>query len=385
MKTDCRNFSGYRPCKIESVCDNCQSYSPIKASILIVHLGAIGAVVRSTSLLAKIREKYPQSFITWITDRPSEQLLKNHPLIDQVCSSENAEILSLQARIFDIALVIDKSAKAIGIAHRLECQQIIGFTQQPSTGAILPANAEAEELWSLGLDNHKKFFINKKSEVQLIAEALKLVKSADYKPEEFCYSMPLDVNENMLAASLRNQWQQDKRQPIIGLNTGCSNVIAAKKLTVEYNRNLIKKLISSGHRNIVLLGGPEDTQRNQQIAYGLNVIESPTQLGLRNGMVSVAACDIVVTGDSLGMHMAIAQNKFVIAWFGPTCAQEIELYGKGIKILSSAACSPCWKRSCEMQTMCYDQVEINSFMTAVEVGTKQWQQEQIQDYPKQEL
>ena len=42
--------------------------------------------------------------------------------------------------------------------------------------------------------------------------------------------------------------------------------------------------------------------------------------------VTVAACDMVVSGDTLGMHMAIARGKFVVAWFGLSCAQEIDLF-----------------------------------------------------------
>lgn len=281
----------------------------------------------------------------------------------------------MKARDFDVAYVIDKSAKAVGIAASLQCKQVLGFAQNALNGAILPATAHAEELWGLGLDNQKKFFINSKSEVQLVAEALNLTTADNYSTSRFKYNLPLSEIEEKLKEELVRTWRKSLEQPIIGINTGCSDVIAAKKLSVEYQRNLIKKLQQTGYKNIVLLGGPEDTLRNSQIAEGLDVVNSPTQQGLRNGLVSVAACDLVITGDSLGMHMAISQEKFVIAWFGPTCAQEIELYDNGVKILSKATCSPCWKRSCGMTTMCYDQVDINSFMTAVEVGAKRWQQQ----------
>ncbi|MEN0060099.1 MAG: glycosyltransferase family 9 protein, partial [Bdellovibrio sp.] len=116
---------------------------------------------------------------------------------------------------------------------------------------------------------------------------------------------------------------------------------------------------------VVLLGGPEDTARNQDIAEGLPVISSETQSGLRDGLVSVAACDVVITGDSLGMHMAISQQKHVVAWFGPTCAHEIDLYDRGSHILTQSPCSPCWKRTCENAVMCYDQVSLEEMIDAV--------------------
>ncbi len=116
------------------------------------------------------------------------------------------------------------------------------------------------------------------------------------------------------------------------------------------------------------MGGPEDRIRNQQIAYGLNVISSPTDHGLRDGLISVSACDIVVTGDSLGMHMAIALKKWTVAWFGPTCAHEIDLFGRGVHVLTAAECSPCWKRTCHNSPMCYDRVNLNEIVEGVQKG-----------------
>jgi len=56
--------------------------------------------------------------------------------------------------------------------------------------------------------------------------------------------------------------------------------------------------------------------------------------------------DLVVTSDTLGMHLAVALKKPVIALFGPTCPQEIDLYGRGTKLFQGAACSPCYKQTC---------------------------------------
>ena len=77
-------------------------------------------------------------------------------------------------------------------------------------------------------------------------------------------------------------------------------------------------------------------------------------------MMSVAACDMVISGDSLGLHMGIAMKKWCVAWFGPTCDQEIELYDRGVKVLANAPCSPCWKRVCDRKPMCYDLVDLQA-------------------------
>lgn len=367
--TDCRHFTGYKPCGKSSICDSTCAHVDIpKISLLIVHLGALGAVVRATSILKMIKRKYPSSRITWVTDKPADQLLKNNNLIDRVYTTTEADLLCLGALNFEIAFVIDKSLKAFGVINRTHVDFIYGFKVDPSSGAILPATSAAEELWDVGLDDNKKFFVNKKTEVQLMAEALEL----PYQRDD--YYMPLSQSEMDLSDSRRSAWLNYKnaeRAPahvLIGLNTGCSSVLPYKKMSIELHRELILKLNEIPNIKVVLLGGPEDIERNNSIAEGLDVIRSPENLGLRDGYASVAAMDIVVSGDSLGMHMAIAAKKHVVAWFGPTCAHEIELYDRGSTVLSKVSCGPCWKKSCQKEQMCYDQVSITDLVKAVEVG-----------------
>lgn len=333
----------------------------VKVSVLIVHLGALGAVVRSTSLLKAIKRKFPSSMITWVTDSPAHKLLQGHPLIDRVLTTDEKDLLLLSALEFEVGYVVDKSLKAVAISRRAQIDQIYGFTSHPVTGAILPATPAAEELWQLGLDNHRKFFVNQKPETQLMIEAFEL---GTYQRDS--YFLPLSSEEEKECSRRRQEWGNGKI--LVGFNTGCSHVIAAKKLSIEFQRSLIQSLLQDSNIQVVLLGGPEDTQRNLEIARDLPVILSATENGLRDGLMSVAACDVVVTGDSLGMHLAISQNVYTVAWFGPTCAHEIDLYGRGEKILTKAACAPCWKRVCAQETMCYDQVSATEMLGAVGKG-----------------
>jgi heptosyltransferase-2 len=362
--TDCRHFSGYKPCSKNDSCDSqCPFMERPQTYLLIVHLGALGAVVRSTSLLRAMKRKYPRSHITWVTDAPAHHLIKNHPGVDRVLTSQESDLLSLRVLQFDVAFVIDKSLKAVAIAQSVQVEQVFGFQAQPRGGAIIPATSAADELWQLGLSNQKKFFVNTKPETQLMIEALEL---GAYQRDD--YWLPLSASEQVVVEKRRQEiLAQNKKNWILGFNTGCSPVIAYKKLTIGQHRDLIRRAhLQFPEAEIVLLGGPEDTERNIEIARGLPVTQTATTLGLRDGLISVACCDVVVTGDSLGMHMAISQKKQVIAWFGPTCAQEIDLYDRGLAVMTSASCAPCWKRSCEKDKMCYDQVSLEEILNAIE-------------------
>ena len=186
------------------------------------------------------------------------------------------------------------------------------------------------------------------------------------------YSLYLSAEERAESLRRRRSWTQGGWSSVVGLNTGCASTIAAKKLSIDGHVKLLveaSRSSFSARTEFVLLGGKEDSIRNREIAVraegvGVRVIESTTDQGLRDGMISVASCDVVVSGDSLGLHMALGFGKPVIAWFGPTCVQELDLYG-GTAVLTKAACSPCWKRVCDKPVMCYDQVEFKEIATAI--------------------
>jgi len=373
MMIDCRHFNGYKPCGQNEVCDSlCPSYQAVQTSILIVHLEALGAVARATSLLLAIKRKFPDSQITWVTQSPAHHLLRHNPYIDRVLTTSSDDLLALSALEFDVGFCLDKSLKAAGVVQKTRVAQLFGFRASSKTGGIIPATEAARELWELGLNDKKKFYQNQKSEVQLMREACEL--STDMSGREHEYVLPLTESE-LAEARLRHEKWTERGSFVIGLNTGSSHVIPYKKMSVEAHRQLIKHLSENFDASLVLLGGPEDETRNQRIAHGLDVIRSNTGAGLRDGLVSVEACDMVLTGDSLGMHMAIGRKKWVVAWFGPTCAQEIELYGRGQKILAEVPCGPCWKRSCQKTSMCYDQVAIRDWHSGVLNGLE-WLREQ---------
>lgn len=367
----CRYFNGYKPCVKHSHCNtDCPHLDIPAVSILIVHLGAMGAVLRSTALLHSIKRKYPSSLITWVTEENTKPLLSHNPLIDKVLSLTTRDLLALSGLKFDVGFFIDKSAEISGLIKLTQPLQQFGFTSQSENGAVIPLTNAAEELWELGLNNHKKFFQNQKTEVQLIAEALEL----PYQRDD--YFVPLTVEEKALSQLRRRQWSQEGKKILIGLNTGTSGVIPNKTITIEMWNKIISQLttklntITPNFQLVLLGGGKEDHSRNEIIAQQSTmsfhpVLSSPTLKGLRDGFCSVNAMDLVITSDSLGMHMAIAFQKYVIAWFGPTCSQEIELFDRGVKVVSSMACSPCWNRNCLVAEPCNQSLDIEQIVKSV--------------------
>lgn len=360
---DCKRFTGYKPCFPDTQCYlECCDPAPIGKKILIVNLDALGNVLATTSILPAIKRKYPKSHISWITLRSAAPLLAHISMLDRVYVWEPESWMILQRMEFDIVMNVDKSQRSGALVEGLKAREKLGFGINKN-GVIIPLNAEAEENYILGLDDNLKFRVNQKTVSQLQCEQFKL----DYRRDE--YTVTLSPEEYAFCHEYKRSAGVTPNEVVVGLNTGCSELYPNKKMTIEQHVKLIGMLGKTAGARVVLVGGPEDTQRNAEIIrqVGEKVISTPTTEGVRRGLCYVNICDVVISGDSFGMHMAIGLKKHVIVWFGVSCSQEIDLYGRGVKLVPQGLkCSPCWKRQCPYNLECIQMINLESIVKEVE-------------------
>lgn len=359
---DCRRFTGYKPCFPGTTCyERCVDPAPRGTSILVVNLDAMGNVLVTTSLLPAIKRKYPESTIEWITLKNAAPLLENNPLLHRVHVWEPESWLELQQRRFDVVMNVDKSRRSGAFTMSLNAAKKTGFGIDRN-GVIVPLNREARYNYLLGLDDHLKFRVNTKSVSRILCETFGL----RYMRDE--YILRLTPDEEAYCRSYRADAGLDDAALTVGFNTGCSELYPNKKMTVEQHLALIERLAEVPGVKLVLAGGPEDTLRNAEIARraGAKVHSTPTTDGLRRGLCYLNICDLVITGDSFGMHAAIALRKEVVAWFGLSCWTEIDLFGRGITLIPEGlACAPCWKRECPYNLECRQMVDLDAIVAHV--------------------
>jgi heptosyltransferase-2 len=351
---DCRHFNGYKPCIYKRSCRACPHYTPVKTRIAVVSLEALGAVLRSTCLLKPIRRKYPDAHITWITYPNATSLLAHNPEIDRLLTYDAQSSAVMRHLKFDVVMCVDKSIEAGALAETLQATEKFGFGLSPE-GAIVPFTQDAMYQYAVGLSDELKFKVNQKPETEMITDSMGLVWQRDD------YILELTAEEKAESARRRASILQGAKG-IIGYNTGCSLLYPYKKFTVERSIEVIKAWRQNFPEYVVaLLGGREDSERQKQMKAAFIddplVVNTPTDSGLRSGIVWMDTADMVLSGCSLGMHVAIGLKKRVIAWFGVSCIQEVDLYDRGVKIQSDVTCSPCWKKSCTNEPKCYNQVE----------------------------
>jgi len=357
-RSDCRHYLGEKPCRFKCGHDGCTHFEPFGTRILIIKLGAIGDVLRTTPLLPILKQRYPQSHITWVVEEAGAPLLAGNPYIDKILTPGLDTLSRLLVERYDIVICLDKIDRATGLASRAQAELKLGFGMT-AQGTLDIFNKEAEYALLLGISDELKFRRNQKSYQRIMVEALGL----PYNGEE--YVLALDEREVAWAEILRTRHNLAGHL-VVGVNTGAGTGFAGKAWRPERLAELCRRAAHELGARILLLGGPQEKERNREIARLAEVtVETGCDHTLPRFAAIVNLCDTVVTGDTTCMHIAIALRKKVVALFGSTCPQEIDLYGRGEKIVADVECAPCYLKTCPIGEICMDSITTDEVFEAL--------------------
>jgi len=359
-KPDCRHFLGEKPCQPGKECPECDDYSPMGTRILIIKMGAGGDVLRTASLLPGLKEKYLVSHITWVTEKQFFPLLVNNHQLDRLLSLDINTLLPLLTERFDIAICLDKVPEATSLIEQVNAGSKFGFGMDHN-GSLRPINKLAEYGYHLGLSDQLKFTQNTKTYPELIYEMCGLAYSGQR------YEITLNEEQTSYAEHIVER-SDPERLYRIGLNTGSGPVFATKKWNLDHWLELTRLLHNQLPVSLFLLGGPDERKRNgimlERCRVPLN--DTGTDNSLTEFIAIIASLDMIITSDTLALHIALALGKKVIVLMGPTSATEIDVFGFGCKIVSGFDCSPCYRKDCDLEPNCMDSIAPKTVSEAVE-------------------
>jgi heptosyltransferase-2 len=329
------------------LCENCADYDPIRARILIVKLEAMGDVLRTTSILPPLRAKYPGAEVVWITKAAAAPLLKDNPLVDRVLVLEGDYLAFLKNELFSVGICLDADQRSATILSIARCEEKLGFLAD-AAGKIQPANDAAREWWLMGVNDSLKKQ-NRKTYQQIMYEICGLALPT-VPPR-----LHLNASHESFAQELRERTPLRDATRIVGINTGGGERWQLKKWTLEGYINCIK-LIKEQHPDVgvLLLGGPEEAALNQGILSAVDgkAVDGGCNNSLLQFAALVQAVDVLVTSDSLAMHIGVALEKPTVVLVGPTSPWELDVFGKGEILHSGIECLSCYLSRCDKKINC---------------------------------
>ena len=319
-------------------------------AILIIKTAALGDVLRTTAILPGLAAQHPGARIVWVTAASAVDLVRTHPLVSEVVAIDtrsSASVDTVRERLLPTrwtrVISLDDEEPLCALASALQADELNGaFMRKDGQRAY---TSDVAPWFDMGLLSvHGKAaadrlkIVNQKSQPQIYAEMLGIGVG---KPE---LHLPRAAIE--FADAFAERTQLANNGPVIGLNTGAGGRWVSKQLSVERTIDLAGSLARdlAGRVTFVVFGGESESARNRAILAGMaldprkpRAIDAGTENTLFEFAALVARCDLLITSDSLALHMAIAQGVQVVSFFAPTSAAEIELYGQGEKVVSTAS------------------------------------------------
>ncbi len=303
------------------------------AKVLILKLGysetldreigvttSLGDVLRTTVILNYLKNDE----VTWLVDEKAYLLLEGNPLIKRILIFGLESVLQLQRERFDTVINLEKGPGICAFSDSISAWRRFGFRFDVDRG-VAQAYDGAERVLSLCLDLEKK-----KGSLRYWQDALASILSKRPRP----------VQEYILGYKPQVRVQYD-----IGFNW----VAGPKWPNKTWPRKHWEKLenLLKGRYSISWQKGLED---------------------LRAYMDWVSSCRVIVTNDSLGMHLAIALRKQMVVLFGPTSSGEVYLYERGVKLLPEVSyrCVPCLDSVCRQKVNCMEFISPERVKAAVQ-------------------
>lgn len=284
---------------------------------------SLGDVLRTTPLLWALKEKFPDSHITWLVAEEAFPLLHENFLIDRILTWDEFVPFQLMREKFDILINLEKIAGVCALSDMIDAWTKYGFRFDGIKGCY--------HAYEKGL-----------SFVDYIG-----AKTKNDKPRDYWQKVLIE----MLGVEWRGQGYilgykpRTKETNDIGLNYKVGSKWPTKAMSEDKWKDLEKKLLDAGY-----------TVSWQQ---GLK--------DLYEYIDWLNSNRLIITQDSLGLHLALALNKKIIALFGATDAREILMHEGNKVIYSHELCAymPCYSARCVNSFHCMEKIDLNEVVRAV--------------------
>lgn len=323
---DCREFRGRFACdsiRYEGYasCEECKFYDKVGKRVLMIKLGAMGDVLRTTPLLKAIKKKYPGCHITWLVDDISKDFL-NSSRIDRVLPYNFENVLKLMKEKFDVLISLEIDSPGTTVASNIKADEKYGYF--------------------LGEDGHTSCF-NDSAHYYFERALSDTINKANRKTYQELMAEVCEIPYNKEFYDLRFK---EKEGDYVLLNVGADKRWPCKQWHPDKFMELAEKLTKQGEK-VVIAGGPQEIKLVPELieklkAKGVDVSGNNPNNTLKEFFDVVNNARAVVTGDSMCLHLAGALKKKTVALFFVTPDWEVESYDGKIKNLAAPLMEKFW-------------------------------------------
>ncbi len=324
---------------------------PEAPSFLIILMGSLGDVTRGLCLVSLIKNRFPESTITWLIEPKCEGIVTVHPLIDEILVFNRANwqqggltgiLYELRKRPFDCVLDLQRHLKSGFFSFVTGAACRIGFHRaNAKEGNWLFNNIHIPRMD----EAYPKIFHYLK-----FTELLGCHTAFDpSRSRELFKSQALDFGFSKNALSSNAEKVLPKlKPPFMAVVLGSSWV--SKEWHFKGYADLIRDLLQETSLNMVMV----DTGAKYQMACDLEheisnarLINLVGQTSLPELAAVLQQAEAAVGPDCGSAHIAAAVGTHYVTIFGPTDPSLTAPFGSEHLIVKKPLdCAPCYKRKC---------------------------------------
>jgi heptosyltransferase-2 len=299
--------------------------------------------------------------MSWITRPESVPLLAHNPYLTEVIPYGTEALIHVSSQIFDRVINLDAGKTSAALATIVRAKEKVGYILHDH-GYVIATNAGAEEWLHMGIfDDLKR--ANQRTYQDMMCSILGLPS------QDMQYVLAMTEGEKKAGRDHLSALGLDLHKTILGIHTGGGGRWRLKQWHEERFIALLQQLVHvlGPHVQIVLFGGPLERERNRRIRETVQtaVYDAGCDNEVRHFAALIHCCSVVVSGDSLAMHIALAMGRRVVVLFGPTSHTEIELFGLGEKVIPDLDCLVCYKQECNFVPNCMDSISVDMVAQAI--------------------
>ena len=297
-------------------------------NILIIHTAFIGDIVLSTALVSKVKEKYPDSNIYYLTTPLGKEILKNNPKIKEVIVyDKRGKDKGFGAFISFVRRIRKLKIDVCLTPHRYLRSSILSIL----SGAKIRVGYDIANL---------SFVFNKKIKYDKTKhEVEKLLSFIDDDNKRFELEMYPSEKDMIKIDTLLKNLSENKKIILIAPGSKWFT----KKWPEEYFKILIQNLIKRDDLLIIITGGKEE--KEIELNLDSKVLDLRGEITLLELAELTKRASLVVSNDSAPIHITSAfPNTRIIGIFGPT-VKEFGFFpwSKNSKVfeINGLYCRPC--------------------------------------------
>ncbi len=336
--------------------------------ILIVNLTRFGDLLQTSPTVAALRERHPEAMITFLAEKNFADVVDGVPGIDHVERAEldhlgnlvlqggtalldgyrhvERMIAELRAAQFDLALNLSSSRMTAVFLGLLRVPDVRGWSMTADGFRVI------RHPWARLFAT---MCLNRRFATFNLVDYYRAMAGGGGATRCLRYEIPPGAHARAAALLAGGGLRDGER--LVALQLGASKAI--RQWPAAAFTALAARLAHAGAR-VLLVGGGADRALAEALvtAVGPRVIDSCGRTTVAELAALLARADLLVSGDTGPMHMAVAVGTPVVGlFFGPASPFDTGPYGAdNVALHAAVPCAPCDHNVTCLNPFCRDEL-----------------------------